>query len=1061
MSHDAPMNTDVNDARRYAAVPAQIDLPAMEREILAYWAENQTFAASLEQTAGGEPWTFYEGPPTANGRPGTHHIEARVFKDVFPRFRTMQGRRVDRKAGWDCHGLPVELAVEKELGINGKPQIEEYGVEAFNAKCRESVQRHVDAFAELTDRMGYWVNLDEAYWTMHPSYVESVWWALKQIFDKGMLTEDHRVAPYCPRCGTGLSDHELAQGYEDIVDPSIYVRFKLTSGPWAGRSMLVWTTTPWTVVSNTAVAVHPEVTYVTAQGPTADGGTEQLVVAEDLVEKALGEGWEVIDRIQGSEMERWTYERPLDLVPFDEPAHYVVLADYVTITDGTGLVHQSPAFGADDMVVCRGYGLPMVNPVRSDGTFDEGVPLVGGVFFKDADPKLIEEMERRGVLFRSLDYPHAYPHCWRCHTALLYYAQPSWYVRTTQVKEALLRENDATTWHPENVKYGRFGDWLDNNVDWALSRKRYWGTPLPVWRNDEDPSDVVCVGSLAELSELTGRDLADLDPHRPFIDGITFTREGVAGTYRRVPEVIDAWFDSGSMPFAQWGYPHAPGSEEKLTDAYPADFICEAIDQTRGWFYSLMAVGTTVFDRSSYKNVVCLGHILAEDGRKMSKHLGNILEPIPLMDRHGADAVRWFMACSGSPWSARRVGDGTLNETVRKVLLTFWNTVAFHALYANANDWSPVGEAPAERHVLDRWLRSCTQGLVEQVTDALENFETQRAGQVISEFIDDLSNWYVRRSRRRFWEGEASALWTLHETLHTVVRLMAPLTPFVTERVWQDLFASTDPEGPASVHLASWPKADTSLRDLELEQAMTLTERLVLLGRAARSEAKMKVRQPLAQALVPSAAFDQLTDELKAEICAELNVGEVGSFAGAGDLVDFSAKGNFRNLGKRFAKQTPIVAKAIAAADAAALAAALAESGTATIDCPEVDADGVEVTADDVIISERPREGWSVVNDQGETIALDLELTPELERAGLAREVIRFVQDSRKNAGFEVSDRITLQWAASGAVAEAVVEHADQIAGEVLATSMERADAAGDGWVTEEDLGLAISIVRR
>ena len=1053
------MTTDAHNNARYAAVPAQIDLPSMEHDILRYWAENDTFAQSLKQTSEGEPWTFYEGPPTANGKPGTHHIEARVFKDVFPRFRTMQGRHVERRAGWDCHGLPVELAVEKELGINGKPQIEEYGVEAFNAKCRESVQRHVDAFSELTDRMGYWVNMDQAYWTMNPSYVESVWWALKQIFDRGLLGEDYRVAPYCPRCGTGLSDHELAQGYEDVVDPSIYVRFALTSGPWAGRSMLVWTTTPWTVVSNTAVAAHPEVTYV-----AVTDGNEELVVAEELVDKALGDGWEVIDRIQGREMEKWTYDRPLDLLGFDEPAHFVVLADYVTTTDGTGLVHQAPAFGADDMVVCRAYGLPMMNPVRADGTFEESVPLVGGVFFKDADPTLIEEMERRGVLYRALDYPHAYPHCWRCHTALLYYAQPSWYVRTTRVKDALIRENEATTWHPENVKHGRYGDWLDNNIDWALSRKRYWGTPLPIWRNDENPDDLVCVGSLAELSELTGRDLSGLDPHRPFIDEVSFTKDGVSGTYRRVPEVIDAWFDSGSMPFAQLGYPHVPGSKEAFADAYPADFICEAIDQTRGWFYSLMAVGTTVFDQSSYRNVVCLGHILAEDGRKMSKHLGNILEPIPLMDRHGADAVRWFMACSGSPWMARRVGDGTLNETVRKVLLTFWNTVAFHALYANANDWTPTGSAPQERHVLDRWLQSTTQGLIEQVTEALENYETQRYGQLISEFVDDLSNWYVRRSRRRFWEGEESALWTLHETLHVLVRLMAPVTPFITERVWQDLFAS-DPEQPASVHLASWPQADASLRDLELEKAMTLTERLVLLGRAARAEAKVKVRQPLAQALVPSAAFAHLTEELQAEIRAELNVEKIGSFAGAGDLVDYSAKGNFRNLGKRFAKQTPLVAQAIADADAADLAAALKDGGTARVACPEVDADGVEVSADDVIISERPREGWSVINDQGETIALDLELTPELERAGLVREVIRFVQDSRKNAGFEVSDRICLTWVASGDLADAIGEHAEQIAGEVLATSMDRAEesgqsGSGDGWFTEQDLGLAVHLTR-
>lgn len=1037
----------------YNQVPAAVDFPALEHEIIKLWEERDTFTKSLEASRGGKPWTFYEGPPTANGMPGTHHIEARVFKDLFPRFKTMQGRHVDRKAGWDCHGLPVELAVEKELGFSGKPDIEAYGVEAFNAKCRESVLRHVDAFAELTRRMGYWVNLDDAYVTMTPEYVQSCWWALKQIFDKGLLQEDYRVAPYCPRCGTTLSDHELAQGYEDVTDPSVYVRFPVTSGPLAGKAdLLVWTTTPWTLVSNTAVAVHPEVDYVAATHP--DQGT--LVVAEPLFDAVLGEEWSRGETFRGAEMERWAYQRPFELVDFPEPAHFVVLADYVTTSDGTGLVHQAPAFGEDDMLVCRAYGLPFVNPIRADGCFADDVRLVGGVFFKTADETLVDDLRARGLLFRKLDYLHSYPHCWRCHTALLYYAQPSWYIRTTRIKDELLAQNEATTWYPESIKHGRFGDWLNNNIDWALSRSRYWGTPLPIWRNVDDPSDLICVGSLAELGELTGRDLGDLDPHRPFIDDVEIVRDGA--TYRRVPEVIDAWFDSGAMPFAQWGYPHVPGSAEKLEANYPADFICEAIDQTRGWFYSLMAVGTLVFDRSSYRNVVCLGHILAEDGRKMSKHLGNILEPIPLMDSHGADAVRWFMACSGSPWMARRVGHSTIAETVRKVLLTYWNTVAFQSLYARAAGWAPGGEVPAvaDRHVQDRWLVSATNELVRDVTAALEDFDTQRAGTLLASFVDDLSNWYVRRSRRRFWAGDAGALATLHDTLNVVTRLMAPIMPFVTERVWQDLFVTTDPAGPESVHLASWPTCDESLIDVRLSEAMATARRVVELGRAARAESRMKVRQVLRRMLIPTAALEQLSEELRAEVRAELNVQEVDSFTSAGDLVDHSAKGNFRNLGKRFGKRTPLIAAAIAAADAARLALELRRDGRSSVD---FEGEQVEVSADDVLLTERPREGWSVVNEQGETVALDLELSPDLVRAGLAREVIRVVQEARKSSGLDVTDRIVLVLEAVGELAEAVAEHASLIADEVLAVKLDQGQVT-TATAEESELGLKVQVTK-
>ncbi|MCI3226897.1 isoleucine--tRNA ligase [Streptomyces sp. NP-1717] len=1040
----------------YSQVPAQVDLPALEHAVLDFWRENKVFDKTLAQSEGRPEWVFYEGPPTANGMPGAHHIEARVFKDVFPRFRTMRGFHVARKAGWDCHGLPVEIAVEKELGFTGKQDIEKYGIAEFNEKCRESVTRHTGAFSELTTRMGYWVDLDDAYQTMNPEYIESVWWSLKEIFGKGLLVQDHRVAPWCPRDQTSLSDHELAQGYETIVDPSVFVRFPLTSGPLAGEAaLLVWTTTPWTLVSNTAVAAHPDVTYV-----VASNGTEKLVVAEPLVGKALGEdGWELTgERFTGREMERWTYDRPFALIPFpeDSPAHYVVNAEYVTTEDGTGLVHQSPAFGADDLVVCRAYGLPVVNPVRPDGTFEQDVPLVGGVFFKKADEALTADLDARGLLFRHVPYEHSYPHCWRCHTALLYYAQPSWYIRTTAVKDRLLQENEKTNWFPDSVKHGRYGDWLNNNVDWSLSRNRYWGTPLPIWQCED--GHLTCVGSRAELTELSGEDQSSLDPHRPFIDAVTFACPTCGETATRVPEVIDAWYDSGSMPFAQWGYPYK--NKDLFEKRYPAQFISEAIDQTRGWFYTLMAVGTLVFDRSSYENVVCLGHILAEDGRKMSKHLGNILQPIPLMDKHGADAVRWFMAAGGSPWAARRVGDTTIQEVVRKTLLTYWNTVAFQALYARTSGWAPsaADPAPADRPVLDRWLLSELHALVDQSTRAMEAYDTQRVGKLLSAFVDDLSNWYVRRSRRRFWQGDKAALRTLHEVVETVTRLMAPLVPFITERVWQDMIVPVTPDAPESVHLSTWPEADLPSIDPALSRQMALVRRLVELGRATRAESGVKTRQPLSRALVAASGFETLSPELRAQITEELNVSSLASLSEVGgSLVDTTAKANFRALGKRFGKGVQAVAKAVADADAAALSAALRD-GTASV---TVDGEPVSLAPDEVIITETPREGWSVASDSGATVALDLEITPELRLAGLARDAIRLIQEARKNSGLDVADRIAVRWTATtDETHAALTTHTPLISDEVLALTFEPGapDATFGPAFTDEGLSLTFHL---
>ncbi|MDD2859292.1 MAG: isoleucine--tRNA ligase, partial [Candidatus Nanopelagicales bacterium] len=811
----------------------------------------------------------------------------------------------------------------------------------------------------------------------------------------------------------------------------------------------VWTTTPWTLVSNTAVAVKPTAMYAVVR--TVDG--EVLVVAEELAAGLFDEGFTVLDRMPGSALERIAYDRPFTLVDIPD-AHYVILADYVTTDDGSGLVHQAPAFGADDLVSCRAYGLPVVNPVRPDGHFDDDVPLIGGVFFKKADEALVAMLDASGRLFRHVQYEHSYPHCWRCHTPLIYYAQPSWYIRTTAIKDDLIAQNEATNWFPSTIKHGRFGDWLENNVDWALSRNRYWGTPLPIWRCEND--HLVAVGSMAELSELAGRDVSATDPHRPYVDDITLPCPTCSAVATRVPEVIDCWYDSGAMPFAAVGYPHESGD---FAAQYPADFICEAIDQTRGWFYTLMAIGTLVFEQSSYKNVVCLGHILDEDGRKMSKHLGNVLEPIGLMDDHGADAVRWFMLAGGSPWQARRVGHGAIADVVRKTLLTYWNTVAFQSLYGRLAEWDPAGPAPAvaDRPVIDRWLISEANRMNRDVDSALEQFDTQRAGRLIATFIDDLSNWYVRRSRRRFWDGDPAALATLHEALRITTLCMAPFTPFITERVWQDLFASS--AGTDSVHLASWPQVDADLVDESLAHDMALVRRIVELGRAARATSGVRTRQPLGRALVSAPGWASLSADLQQQVCDELNLVTAAALdTEDADLVEVSIKANFRALGSRFGKQTPLVATAIGAADATALQSAIRSAGAAQVEAAELGT--VTITADDVVVTETPREGWAVASEGGESIALDLLITDELRRAGLAREVVRAVQEARKNAGFEVADRIELWWSSTDADIEHMwAVHADEIAAEVLATSV-TSGIGGEVAVDVVDVPGVIAITR-
>ncbi len=1071
----------------FEPLPAQVDLPALEREVLARWQDAGIFERSLKQTEGGPSWIFYEGPPTANGLPGVHHVEARTFKDLFPRFKTMQGFHVPRRAGWDCHGLPVEVAVEKELGFTGKRDIEDYGIAEFNARCRESVLKYVDAWLAMSLRMGYWADTDHAYRTMDASYVESVWWSLKAVFEAGLLARDFRISPYCPRCGTPLSDAELGQPdvYQPVSDPAITVRFRLLTLPdgappqLEGADLLVWTTTPWTLVSNTAVAVHPEAFYVVARH-RQDG--DRVVVAEDLVRAVLGEGWQVTARFPGVALVGASYRAPFGIIDIPD-AHVVIPGSFVTTEDGTGLVHLAPAFGADDMDASRAHGLPVVNPVKPDGHFEDGVPLVGGLFFKDADQRLISDLDDRGLLFASRRHEHSYPHCWRCGTALLYYALPSWYIRTTAIKDRLLVQNEQTNWYPETVKYGRYGEWLRNNVDWALSRTRYWGTPLPLWVCGED--HVTCIGSLAELSERAGTDLTGLDPHRPFVDEITFACPECGERARRVPEVIDVWYDSGAMPFAQHGAPLRNLAEFEA--AYPAQFICEALDQTRGWFYSLMAVGTLVFGRSSYENVVCVGLLVDETGRKMSKNLGNVLEPIPLMDAHGADALRWFFAASGSPWGARRVRHDLLSEIVRKVLLTYWNTASFLVLYANAGGWrAPDGlasaPAPAQRPVLDRWVLGELHAVVRDVTASLEGFDTAAAGRRLATFIDDLSNWYVRRSRRRFWDGPASpegaaAFATLYECLTTLTLLMAPFTPFVTDYVWGVLRQAGAAD---SVHLAAWPAADPAridpalidpaqidpaLIDPALSAQMALVRRLVELGRSARAGASVRTRQPLRRALVGAPGFEGLPAELREQVTAELNVATLEVLGGSGgELVDYTVKPNFRSLGRRFGSRTPAVAAAVTAAAAADIATAVLAGRTATVVVSG--GEPVVIGADDVIVTQTPRAGWAVATEGDHTVAIDITVSQELLREGLAREVIRLVQEARKNDGLDVTDRIWLRWSSANLeLTAALTEHAGLIAAEVLAVDFGSGTGAADGAAAavhaDADLGLTFWLGRR
>jgi isoleucyl-tRNA synthetase len=1042
--------------------------PELEERVLERWRGRDVFHRSLANREGAEVWSFYEGPPTANGRPGSHHVLSRVFKDIYPRYKTMCGYRVPRKAGWDCHGLPVELEVEKQLGISSKGEIEEYGIAEFNQRCRESVFEYVEDWNRLTERIGFWIDLDDPYVTLEDDYIESVWWSLRRLWDDERLYEGHKVVPYCPRCGTALSSHEVALGYEDVEDPSIYVRFPLLDedGGDTDEALLVWTTTPWTLPGNVAVAVAPEVTYVKVK---VDG--EILILAEPLVEGVLGEGVEIVDRSQGSELVGRSYRGPVFVLNDREPGGFPVLAgDFVTTEDGTGLVHIAPAFGEDDYTVAAASGIfdptehgTLYNPVRPDGTFDERVCGFEGRFVKDPEVTraLVDDLERRGLLFREQVYEHAYPHCWRCGTPLLYYAKSSWYIATSQVRDRLLANNEEIGWHPEHIKHGRFGKWLENNVDWALSRDRYWGTPLPVWRcTDGDCGDLFCAGSVNDLRGRAKGEVPD-DLHRPYIDEVILDCEKCGGEMRRVESVIDTWYDSGAMPFAQFHYPFE--NEETFEERFPADFICEAIDQTRGWFYTLLAESTLLFDTTSYRNCVCLGLILDPEGQKMSKSKGNVVEPWDVISAHGADAFRWYYLTSQQPWSGYRFSVDTVGESVRQFLLTLWNTYSFWVLYANAENLAPgdFSGVPEPSDDLDRWALSSLQATIAVVRERMDDFDCTAAGRAIAGYVEELSNWYVRLSRRRFWEGDRTAFATLRHCLLETAAMLAPFTPFLAEEIHLNLAGGAGEDFgdlPDSVHLRDFPQFDSSLADPELEAAMEAVRLTVELGRAARAGAKVKVRQPLRRAVIVANEAERKAISARADlVTAELNVKELDFVSEQADLVTYTVKPNYRALGPRFGKRMPQVAAAVEALDPSRVADALSDGGEIGISL-----DGADHTLgpEDVTLALQPLEGYEVEAEAGHAVALQLELDEELRREGLAREIVHAVQNARKEAGLDISDRIELTLGGDEELLAAARAHEPYIAGEVLATSIAYKDAAAGPAVRVDNRDLRIFVER-
>ena len=1030
----------------FKPVSSNLNITLLEEEVLRFWKSRQIFKKADQQRQGKPEYVFYEGPPTANGKPGVHHVLARSYKDLFPRYKTMRGFHVSRRGGWDTHGLPVELEVEKRLGFTNKGQIEQYGIEKFNDLCRKSAFDYIQDWEKVTERIGYWVDLETAYITFTNEYIESIWWILKTFWDKGLIYQGYKVVPYCPRCGTPLSDHEVALGYEQAEDPSVFVRMPLVEDP--GTSLLVWTTTPWTLPGNVAVAAHPDVDYVIVERDLPEGGSEKLILAQPLLEKVFrGESVRVFETFKGKKLKGLRYKPLFTFILPDKPAHYVLLEDFVTTEDGTGLVHMAPAFGAEDMQAAMEFDLPILMTVNEEGAFVPEVRPWRGKFVKEADPLIIQDLEGRGLLYRAETVTHTYPFCWRCNTPLLYYARSTWYIRTTQYKEKLIELNQRIHWYPEHIQSGRFGNWLENNVDWALGRERYWGTPLPVWEC-EACHHQICIGSIDDLAKHAGRDLSNLDLHRPQIDGVKLACPECSGSMSRVPELIDVWFDSGAMPVAQWHYPFE--NQATFQQQFPADYICEAVDQTRGWFYSLHTISTLLFETECYRNVICLGLILDSQGQKMSKSKGNMVDPWEVIDQHGADAFRWYLYTSSPPGQERRFSTDLVGEVVRNFTLTLWNVYSFFVTYANLDGWKPAsGQDKSPSYAasdLDRWLLSELHMLVREVSQALETYDAPGATRPIQVFVDNLSKWYLRRSRRRFWKSgsdadKLAAYATLYEALVTLCKLLAPSMPFLAEEMYQNLVIfgggalETLEDSAESVHLTAWPEVDSMLIDETLNRDMKLVMKLASLGHAARNQAAIKVRQPLAQVAfsVSSQEEAQVLEKYTDLLSDELNVKRISLLGSAGEAVQYSLKPLPRQLGQKHKGNYPKVSKAIESLEVEEAALSLMNGQAIQV---SVEGVTIDVLPDEVEVRAEARSGLVVSAEGAYLAALSTTLTTELILEGLAREFVRRVQDYRKQAGFEITDRIRLYVQASPQLSQAIKTHHEYVTGETLVVEL-------------------------
>jgi len=1050
----------------YDRVSTDLNFVDRERKILKYWKENKIFEKSIEAGKGKPSFTFYDGPPTANGTPHIGHVLTRVVKDIIPRYRTMKGYNVLRKAGWDTHGLPVELEVEKILGINGKEQIEEYGVEPFIQKCKESVWKYKGMWEEFSNIVGYWLDMDNPYVTYDNDYIESVWWSLKQIWDKGLLYKGHKVVPYCPRCETPLSSHEVAQGYKDVKEKSVIAKFKIKGKE--DEYILAWTTTPWTLPSNVALCVNPDETYVKVrvsadakgnvvkkkgcacdhEGETHENHdetvplkTQKFILAQALLDSVIDGDYEVEETFTGKELEYTEYEPLFSYAKTDKKAYYVTCDGYVTLSDGTGVVHIAPAFGEDDSRVGRNYDLPFVQLVDGKGEFKPEATDIAGLFCKDADERIMKMLYEKGLLFKVLNYEHSYPFCWRCDTPLIYYAKDTWFIKMTAVKDEMINNNNTINWIPESIGQGRFGDWLKNLQDWGLSRDRYWGTPLPIWECED--GHFHCIGSIEELKSMSDNCPDDIELHRPFIDEVTIKCPQCGKEMTRVKPVIDCWYDSGSMPFAQWHYPFE--NKEKFEENFPADFISEAVDQTRGWFYSLLAISTLIFGKSSFKNCIVLGHVLDEDGQKMSKSKGNAVDPLDALSMHGADAIRWYFSVNSALWLPNRFSHAAVTEGQRKFMGTLWNTYAFYVLYAEIDQFDPTKHALEydKLSVMDKWLLSRLNTLIKSVDEYLENYKITEAARMLADFVDELSNWYVRRSRERFWakgmpQDKINAYMTLYTALVDLSKLAAPFIPFMTEAIYQNLVVNLDKNAPESIHLTSYPVYNEACINKELEENMKEVLDIVVLGRACRNAANIKNRQPIGKMYVK--ANKTLSEYFKDIIADELNVKEVVFTDDVRDFTSYSFKPNLKTLGPKFGKQIGTIKAILSEINGNEAMDEVNATGKLGI---TLDGTTVYIDKEDLLIETIQAEGYVSDSDHGITVVLDTKLTEELIEEGFVREIISKIQTMRKDAGFEVTDHIRVYADGNDRIKAIMERNADEIKSEVLADMLDLTEPKG------------------